>query len=135
MDISKYDVMDESQMAAVAAVQKARGERGAMDILGDGWEKQQSADLLRGIIDKLPSDGLGAVGTGLGLGAAVGGLLDGRSRQLSQNSVSAQTEYSGREIKINDPMVALAKLKELFDAGLISESEYSAKRAEVLGRL
>jgi len=34
-----------------------------------------------------------------------------------------------------DPSAALRKLKELRDAGLISDTEYEAKREEVLGRI
>ncbi|SEM35574.1 Short C-terminal domain-containing protein [Pseudoxanthomonas sp. GM95] len=35
----------------------------------------------------------------------------------------------------DDPMQVLGKLKQLLDAGLISQGEYDAKKAEVLGRM
>ena len=35
----------------------------------------------------------------------------------------------------DDPMEALTKLKKLFDAGLIEQAEFDAKKAEILSRL
>lgn len=136
VDVSKYDVMDESQMAAVATVKKARGDRSAMDILGSDWEKQQSADLLHGMVDRLPSDGLGAIGVGLGVGSAAGGMFEALSRKLVPEATPNQSETHGQESNSVDPIEwALVKLKKLFDDGLITESEYMAKKAELLGRM
>ena len=36
---------------------------------------------------------------------------------------------------VNDPVERLAKLKEMLDRGLISESEYNAKKAEVMATM
>lgn len=36
---------------------------------------------------------------------------------------------------VNDPVEKLAKLKEMLDRGLLSESEYNAKKAEVLATM
>lgn len=38
-------------------------------------------------------------------------------------------------VLVNDPVEKLAKLKEMLDRGLLSESEYNAKKAEVLATM
>jgi len=129
VDISKYDVIDRSQIASVATVKKARGDRGAMDILGDGWEKQQSADILRTLVDKTPADGIGAIGTGIGMGAAAGGLINGLAKSITPGGGNEHDDEAP------DPTEKLEKLKKLYNAGLISEDEYKAKKAEVLDKL
>lgn len=114
VDISKYDAIDESQMSAVAAEKKAQGDRRAMDILGDGWEKQQSAELLAELVKGAPAE-IAASGTAVGL-----------ARMISPETRAAEKP---------DVAVTLTKLKELFDAGLITESEYAAKKAQILERI
>ncbi len=47
------------------------------------------------------------------------------SAPIQQENQSAQ----------EDPMETLGKLKKMLDAGLIEQSEYDAKKAEVLGRM
>ena len=39
------------------------------------------------------------------------------------------------EVVTEDPVKVLGKLKELLDAGLITEDEYNKKKAEVIARM
>ena len=38
-------------------------------------------------------------------------------------------------VPVNDPVEKLEKLKEMLDRGLISESEYNAKKAEIMATM
>ncbi|MEM1059667.1 MAG: PH domain-containing protein [Verrucomicrobiota bacterium] len=67
-----------------------------------------------------------------------------RRRQMQENRAAAggvvvQTQANIptpiAENRREDPVQTLGKLKELLDAGLISASEYEAKKAEVLSRM
>ena len=50
--------------------------------------------------------------------------------QVFQNAPGAQ-QTSPKE----DPIEVLGKLKQLLDAGLITEDDYNAKKTEVLSRM
>ncbi len=144
IDVSKYDEIDKSQLSSIAAIRKAQSDRGAMDILGEDWDKQQSAEILRDMANNSAIGGLGAVGAGLGMGVAAGGMFAGLSQNLAQTpsaqpvpaSAQANGLHSGGEVGNNaDPIEALSKLKKLADAGLITPEEYQAKKTEILNRL
>ena len=67
-----------------------------------------------------------------------GGMFGEMASQLmqpmkQQNSGEAQqTQMAPKE---EDPMETLTKLKKMLDAGLIEQSEYDAKKTEILGRM
>jgi len=48
------------------------------------------------------------------------------------NALAGATKFGGAESPDNDPAVKLTKLKDLLDAGLLSQAEYDAKRTEVI---
>jgi hypothetical protein len=48
------------------------------------------------------------------------------------NALAGATESRAAESPANDPAAKLTTLKDLLDAGLISQAEYDAKRAEVI---
>ena len=66
------------------------------------------------------------LGVGLGTAAGVGGAVGG----MVGNAINGITEPTQ-----DDPMAVLGKLKKLLDAGLIEQSDYDSKKAEVLSRL
>jgi hypothetical protein len=63
-------------------------------------------------------------------------------RRASAGGVVVQTSPTPQSLPTapptqptDDPVAVLGKLKQLLDAGLVTQSEYDAKKAEVLGRL
>lgn len=124
-------------------------KKDAMDILGKNWGKQQIADTMLGIANNPGAGGLAAAGAGMGMGMAAGNLFGNMVNQILdplESDNQEKEEKNSQEFNQNnsrfapkqtaeDPMETLGKLKQLLDAGLIEQSEYDAKKAEILGRM
>ena len=54
--------------------------------------------------------------------------------QSAAERFAPKTEQSTNS-SVEDPIEILSKLKKMLDAGLIEESEYNAKKAEILERM
>lgn len=158
IDSSKYDAIDESQIASISKVKLAQGDKGVMDVLGDDWARQQSANILGDLARNPGAGGVGAMGAGMGMGVAAGSVFGNMANQMfaPMNQQPSQQAYqpsqpapSGRfapkgsenatsatpSVSTEDPMETLGKLKKMLDAGLIEQSEYDAKKAEILSRM
>ena len=135
MDIDDSELRkkyDEIGMEAIATLRRAQANKGAMEILGEDWSKQQSADILRDLANNPNGGEAGAIGAGLGIGMAAGGAFGGMAQQMFGGAPAAggQTKAAA-----DDPVEALSKLKKMLDADLITQSEYDAKKAEILRRM
>ena len=127
-----------------------------MNVLGDDWGKQPAANILGDLARNPGAGGVGAMGAGMGMGFAAGGVFNGMAQQMfapmnggvqqqqqQQSPVQAapsgrfsqQSDVGGGAGASDDPMESLGKLKKLLDAGLIEQSEYDAKKTEILSRL
>lgn len=165
IDISKYDAIDESQIAAITKGNLARGDKAAMDILDDDWGRQQAANILGDLARNPGAGGVGAMGAGMGMGMAAGSVFGNMANQMfapmnqqptqpAQQPMQqpAQPVSSGRfapkgqpvqqatpqtapQAAAEDPFETLSKLKRMLDAGLISQQQYDAKVAEVMSRM
>lgn len=161
IDTSKYDALDESQITAIntrrIAGGVALGQKDTQDILGEGWGRQQAANILGDLARNPGAGGVGAMGAGMGMGVAAGSVFGNMANQMfspmnqqtpQQPVPPSQPTPSGRfapkgsgaaqpstQNPAEDPMETLAKLKKMLDAGLIEQAEYDAKKAEVLSRM
>lgn len=157
IDNSKYDEIDQSQIASISKVKLAQGDKGVMDVLGEDWGRQQAANILGDLARNPGAGGVGAMGAGMGMGVAAGSVFGNMANQMfspmnqqtqqqpvqpSQPTPSgrfapkgAGVPQSGAQSSAEDPMETLGKLKKMLDAGLIEQSEYDAKKAEVLSRM
>lgn len=159
IDTSKYDVIDESQIAAISKGKFAQGDKAAMDVLGDNWGKQQAANILGDLARNPGAGSMGSMGAGMGMGMAAGNVFGNMANQMfapmnqslgqqpgaMQQQASSST--SGRfapkgtgnaqttKTASDDPMEVLGKLKKLLDAGLIEQSEYDSKKREILSKM
>jgi membrane protease subunit (stomatin/prohibitin family) len=130
----------------------AQGAKGAMDILGADWGRQQAADILGSVAANPGSGSVASAGAGVGMGMAAGNVFAGMAQQMFTpmqpqapiQPVAAQpsgrfTQKSAASKSSNneadDPITTLKKLKELLDLGLIEQSEYDTKKAEIMGRM
>lgn len=157
IDNSKYDEIDQSQIASISKVKLAQGDKGVMDVLGEDWGRQQAANILGDLARNPGAGGVGAMGAGMGMGVAAGSVFGNMANQMfapmnqqvpQQPAQPSQPKPSGRfapkgsgtaqpstQSPAEDPMETLGKLKKMFDAGLIEQAEYDAKKAEVLSRM
>ena len=162
IDISKYDSIDESQIAAIAKGNLAQGDKSVINILSDDWGRQQAANILGDLARNPGAGGVGAMGAGMGMGMAAGSVFGNMANHMFEpmNQQSQQTQpvqqqqpvSSGRfapkgtvqpnqqahpqsQPATEDPFETLAKLKRMLDAGLISQEKYDAKVDEVMSRM
>lgn len=158
IDSSKYDDIDKSQIASIEKIKMAQGDKGAMDILGADWGRQQAANILGTLAGNPGAGGVGAMGAGMGMGMAAGSIFGNMANQMfapmggQQAPQSAQqpvhqpasgrfspknndSAASGLSASQENPMEILSKLKELLDAGLIEQAEFDSKKAEILSRM
>lgn len=160
IDNSKYDVIDESQIAAISKGKLAQGDKAAMDVLGDDWGKQQAANILGDLARNPGAGGIGAMGAGMGMGMAAGSVFGNMANQMfapmgqgmSQNTPQQQPQatpapgsrfapkgatapQTAPQSPAEDPIEVLGKLKKMLDAGLIEQAEYDSKKQEILSRM
>ncbi len=159
IDTTKYDVMDEAQMASISKAKLAQGDKAVMDILGNDWGRQQAANILGDLARNPGAGGVGAMGAGMGMGMAAGNVFGNMANQMfapmggqtqqqqpiqqpqPQSPASRFAPKTQQPTQVNqnssaeDPMEVLAKLKKMLDAGLIEQAEYDAKKNEILSRM
>lgn len=149
---------DEIGIDAIAKMRNAQADKAVMGILGDDWGKQQAANILGNLSMNPGAGGVAAAGAGMGMGMAAGGAFGSMAQQMFAPMSSStpvqqpqpfQQAPSGRfaqptqgnnpqttpNASQDDPMEVLGKLKRMLDAGLIEQSEYDAKKAEILSRM
>lgn len=148
---------DEIGMDAIAKMRGAQADKAVMGILGDDWGRQQAANILGDLANNPGAGGVAAAGAGMGMGIGAAGAFGSMAQQIfspmsgninQQPQQPVQSAPSGRftqkgastnsatnSSSVEDPLETLSKLKKLLDAGLIEQSEYDAKKAEILNRM
>ncbi len=136
-------------------VRGAEADREVMTILGDAWGRQRAVDTLHDLANNPNAGGIASVGAGAGMGMAAGGaigfmaeqafspirsappaqpLQQGRSsRFVQEGSQAAESQVPEAPVKSTRDL--LVELMKYFKEGLISQSEYDAKKAEILKRM
>lgn len=129
----KYDQIG---MKQIETVRGAQAQKAALDTLGINWAQQQSAEVLKAMASN-PGNVAGQVGAGLGMGVVAANAFGTMANQMFNPNI-APTMTSGQTDQnknADDPMEKLAKLKKMLDAGLIEQSEYDAKKSEILSSM
>lgn len=148
---------DEIGMDAIAKMRGAQADKAVMGILGDDWGRQQAANILGDLANNPGAGGVAAAGAGMGMGIGAAGAFGSMAQQMfspmsgninQQPQQPVQSAPSGRftqkgasmnsatnSSSAEDSLETLSKLKKLLDAGLIEQSEYDAKKAEILNRM
>lgn len=146
---------DEIGMDAIAKMRGAQADKAVMGILGDDWGRQQAANILSDLAKNPGAGGVAAAGAGMGMGIGAGSAFGSMAQQMFAPMTNSYTQPqqppvqstpSGRftqqsaapartQAATEDPMEVLGKLKKLLDAGLIEQTEYDAKKAEILSRM
>lgn len=158
IDTAKYDAIDQSQLGLIAKTREVQGKKTEMDMLGENWGKQQAAEIMRDLANNSSAGGMGNLAAGLGMGIAAAGTFGGMAQQmfdpLSRNpqqnapfnaaqqnapfNAAVRSEAAVAESDkpaAEDPVEVLTKLKKMLDAGLITQQEYDAKKADILKRM
>jgi membrane protease subunit (stomatin/prohibitin family) len=145
---------DEIGMDAIAKMRNAQADRGVMDVLGEGWGRQQAANILGTLAANPGSGGIAAAGAGLGMGIGAGGVFGNMAQQMfsplqQPPQQPAAPQSSGRFTQrppdggtappppgnANDLATRLRNLQDLLDQGLISQTEFDTRRADILSQI
>jgi len=108
-------------------------EAASMGAVGD-MDRYLKFKAARAVGDSAKQPGGGVAGqmTGMGMGMGVGmGMAQMMSQSLSPQRQAPAPQASATE----DPLATLKKLKGMLDAGLITQSEYDAKKADILSKM
>ena len=131
----KYDQIGMSQ---IETIRGAQAQKAALDTLGINWAQQQSAEVLKTMAAN-PGNVAGQMGAGIGMGVAAANAFGNLATQMFNPNIAPgmqtpapQTPAAAPAPAADDPMAKLAKLKKMLEAGLIEQSEYDAKKAEIL---
>jgi membrane protease subunit (stomatin/prohibitin family) len=87
----------------------------------------QAADAMR---DAANAPGGNLAGAGVGLGAGMG-----LGQMMSQAMQSGMQQGAGAAAAQQDPVQKLKQLKDMLDAGLITQTEYDEKKADILSKM
>ena len=133
---------DEIGMDAIAKMRNAQADRMVMDTLGDRWAQQQSVNIMSTIAEGVANGNGGSplsdAAMGLGVGMAAGGMFGNMAQQMfapMQQPMQQPSPAPAAAPAAQDPMEVLGKLKKMLDAGLIEQSEYDAKKADILSKM
>lgn len=128
----KYDQIGMSQ---IETIRGAQAQKAALDTLGINWAQQQSAEVLKTMAAN-PGNIAGQMGAGIGMGMATANAFGEIANQMFNSNIVPTMQNSVQNNSVNDdPMEKLSKLKKMLDAGLIEQSEYDAKKAEILSNM
>ena len=115
---------DEDTLRRINRIADLTAEAQAAKAVGLDYAKVQHLEAMR---EAARNEGGGA-GIGMGMGAGIG-LGQSMSQAMTEN-VSTPTPA-----KADDPMAKLTQLKKMFEAKLITEQEYSAKKQDILDQM
>jgi len=119
---------DDDTMDRINRIANVTAEAQAASAAGLSYAQMQQVEAMR---EAARNEG-GAAGIGMGMGAGIGfgQMMSGAMGNL------AVTQSPGTEkMPAEDPVETLKKLKAMFDADLITEAEYAAKKKEILSRI
>jgi membrane protease subunit (stomatin/prohibitin family) len=114
---------DDDTMRRINRIADMSAEAQAASAVGLNYSQVQRLDAMR---DAAKNEGGGA-GMGMGLGAGLG---------FGQMMAGAMgSNFNQQQPSPDDPMVKLQKLKQMYEAELITEEEYKAKKQEIISQL
>ncbi len=138
IDTTKYDKLDESQMDLIAKDRLERGKeleyrtsKVGLDTLGNDWQRVQQVEILKDIANNPNGGGIAAAGAGLGMGFGAASAFG----TMAQQTFTQPAAPAAPAAPADDPIATLTKLKQMLDAGLIEQSEYDAKKADILSKM
>ena len=105
---------------------------GAAHVSNQNYNIAVQQELLKDIATNQGAGGMAGVGAGMGMGMMAGGAF----AQMGAGAFGAQPFAQQQQATAEpDPMESLKKMKQMLDAGLITQQVYDNKVAEIMSRL
>lgn len=132
-----------------AKVQLAQGDVAAYQTYGSTYQTIKGMELLKDIANNPGAGGIASAGAGLGMGMAAGNVFGNIAQSVFSNTVpTPQTPQqpqsygagnrfgnNNTQSQVNDPMEELGKLKQMLDAGFITNEQFELKRMLIIGMI
>lgn len=132
-----------------AKVQIAQGDVAAYQTYGSAYQTIKGMELLKDIANNPGAGGIASAGAGLGMGMAAGNVFGNIAQSVFSNVVPTpqapkqpQSYGAGNRFgnnntqsQVNDPMEELGKLKQMLDAGFITNEQFELKRMLIIGMI
>lgn len=108
------------------------------------YDKAVQQELLKDVAVNPGAGGIAGAGAGLGMGMAGGfafaqmsaaAFAQPQQPQAQQQPMGFSGQQAAPQAAYPDPMESLTKMKQMLDAGLISQEIYDAKVAEIMSRM
>jgi membrane protease subunit (stomatin/prohibitin family) len=115
---------DENTLKRINRIADMTAEAQAAKAVGMNYSSVQQIEAMR---EAARNEGGGA-GIGMGLGAGMG-LGQTMAQSMGNNFTTTAEKPKPNQ---DDPMAKLTQLKQMFDAQLINEAEYTAKKKDIL---
>ncbi len=136
----KLDGMTVQNVSLPEELQKILDQKIGMGMVGNDMGKfmqYQTAQAIPKFAEGGGGGGSGIAGDAMGLGAgvALGQVLAQNLQQGLQGGAGAAGASAGAAVKPEDVMATLEKLGELKAKGILTDEEFSAKKAELLKKL
>lgn len=125
----------DAQGDAQARIIGARSKIQEMDEMGARYTTIKGMDILESMANNPGSGDIAGMGAGLGMGMAAAGAFKNITESIFPNTQTPQPATNQQTPSSPDPIESLSKLKTLLEKGLISETVYKQKEAEILSRL
>ncbi|MBK6745633.1 SPFH domain-containing protein [Ottowia sp.] len=134
----KLEGMTVQNVSLPEELQKILDQKIGMGMVGNDMGKfmqYQTAQAIPKFAEGGGGSGIAGDAMGLGAGLALGQVLAQNLQQGLQGGANAAAAAAGAAIKPEDIMATLEKLGELKAKGILTDEEFSAKKAELLKKL
>ncbi len=135
---------DEDTQRRIGRITDMSAEAQALKELGVSYQEYQQLEAMRDITKKDGPQNIGGqMGAGFELGQTLGKMMTGQQNQTPppqqqappQQTPPRQNPPQQASSEEDEMMLKLGKLKKMFEAGLIDEDEYKAKKQEILANI
>ena len=95
IDITKYDMIDQSQINLIETQRKYAGDKAGLDILGNDWGRVKGVEVLKDMANNPGAGGTAAAGAGIGMGIGAAGAFGAIAQQVFApvyNGIAPQTQ-------------------------------------------
>jgi membrane protease subunit (stomatin/prohibitin family) len=122
---------DEATQGRIGKIADMSAEAQAIQELGISYEQYQKLGAMR---DLAKNEGGGNMGMQFGMGMEMSKMFT-NNQQPTNNQQTNNQQSASSNTPMDEAMQKLEKLKKMFEMGLIDESEYKAKKQEIMSQL
>lgn len=124
---------DEDRREMIHRKSAAKSKMLELERMGGAYQTVKGMELLQTIAEN-PGGGIANMGAGLGLGMAAGNAF-GNVAQSVFAQQAQMPQQPPQPAPTPDPVETLKKMKQMLEAGLITQQIYDGKVAEIMSRL